>query len=696
MNRAVDGIERVGHRKVPDAPIVDRRVPREHRLVQRAVDRGDELGAARAADIPKEPLKHAQVGVAHGPERDALVAERDGAVDPEPCLVADQLELLDAEDLAVQHEPDGPGVAHGVVEQPQIQAVHGRVHQEVIDIRERADDADGAAGHGGRERREPGLEQADVRVERGVVETQRQLGLGSGRQGDPSGPCDRQSGRRGIDLTGHLFAAERQRAGHLSDAFVGDKEIGDAKPHVIPRDLERPASAGGEVDEPRRLQSGVRERRRALHWNPPGVCVERIGGVPPDVRGAGHGAAVHGNVDVVQPHARSIEAQRRRAAIEGFAVRHALLDRHRAEPDRGLVASAQRELARQPARDRIRVDREGMAQRVHVAPGHPEARVELLPAVAARVAEREPPVRANLRTVAPHRPAGDRHVAVLDHNPRAAVAPERVPGAHVLAVEDAFHAWAAKRAGHHSVELAASAEGHRAGLRAEVSEDAGQYLVALLPVAARDVEREARRVAPGGLPFERHVRLLRGKAAGMDLYPFRVEPVAHRGADGQVCRQQVRRKRAPLVARVIGIGRARGHQGRAHGVDAPGPAWRIDRERSISLAVAEAPERPLQDVPAGRGASEAETRELVEVRHSRDVNVGVGRVEASRRSLRGPERRDREGELRLAAIQVRPRIPDLEAMARPPERALQQRKAVLVHARDRAPEGPGQIVSALE
>src|SRR5206468_1324226 len=72
VNGPVDGVERVWQREVADAPVADRGAPREHRLIERAVDGRRELGAARAAYVAEETLQDAEVGLARGPQRNPL------------------------------------------------------------------------------------------------------------------------------------------------------------------------------------------------------------------------------------------------------------------------------------------------------------------------------------------------------------------------------------------------------------------------------------------------------------------------------------------------------------------------------------------------------------------------------------------------------------------------------------------------
>src|SRR5439155_23704705 len=84
MNRAIDGVERVGNREVADPAAGDRRAAGEPRLLQRTVDRGGQLCPARAADIAEEALEETEVGVTGGLERDPIVLQPDPARHPQP------------------------------------------------------------------------------------------------------------------------------------------------------------------------------------------------------------------------------------------------------------------------------------------------------------------------------------------------------------------------------------------------------------------------------------------------------------------------------------------------------------------------------------------------------------------------------------------------------------------------------------
>src|SRR4029079_18059139 len=82
-DRAVDGVERVRQREVPDAAAGDRRLAREDRLVERAGDLRLEIRLARAADVAHEPLKDAEVRFACRADGDLAGAEIHAAADVE-------------------------------------------------------------------------------------------------------------------------------------------------------------------------------------------------------------------------------------------------------------------------------------------------------------------------------------------------------------------------------------------------------------------------------------------------------------------------------------------------------------------------------------------------------------------------------------------------------------------------------------
>src|SRR5207245_3251791 len=125
---------------------------------------------------------------------------------------------------------------------------------------------------------------------------------------------------------------------------------------------------------------------------------------------------------------------------------------------------------------------------------------------------------ADFRVAEAYAALADVHVLVLDDDARAAGAPGRVEGAQVLTAEQPFDARPAERPGHHAVELAAAAEWHRPGRRSEIADDAGEQLIAFLPVAARHLERQARAFAVLRRAAERDERAIGGEAPLLDRH----------------------------------------------------------------------------------------------------------------------------------------------------------------------------------
>src|SRR5438045_1392431 len=123
-----------------------------------------------------------------------------------------------------------------------------------------------------------------------------------------------------------------------------------------------------------------------------------------------------------------------------------------------FVLPGQMKLSGEEACDRVVVEVERVPQALEIAPHDAEARVDLLPSVVARIAEREEPVRMDLRAGAAHDAVGYADVRVFDEQVPAAGAPQRVPRAHRPAVEIAFDPRPPECAGHRPVELAVSAD----------------------------------------------------------------------------------------------------------------------------------------------------------------------------------------------------------------------------------------------
>src|SRR5436190_18537043 len=236
-----------------------------------------------------------------------------------------------------------------------------------------------------------------------------------------------------------------------------------------------------------------------------------------------------------------------------------------------------------------------MPQAGKVTAHRAEARVDLLSAVVARISERELTVRADLRVAQSHETLGDRHVAVLDDEIADAGSPERIPRPQIVAAEAAFDARALERTAHDAVEFAAPAEGDRVRRRPEVRDDAGEELIALLPVGADDVEWHARaHAAPADRSAEGDVGGLGREAAGVERHLVRSVAVRQRAGDRHVRGQRHDGERPPLDALAGG---SRGPLGRARGRH-DGDAWRRhDGDGALAAMLDELPERPFEDVP---------------------------------------------------------------------------------------------------
>ena len=81
-------------------------------------------------------------------------------------------------------------------------------------------------------------------------------------------------------------------------------------------------------------------------------------------------------------------------------------------------------------------------------------------------------------------------VARFDDEMARAITPDRVPRPEVLAAEIAVDTRTTEGSGHDTVEFAAAPERDGGRFRAKVRQDAGEDLVALLPVAARHVKAD--------------------------------------------------------------------------------------------------------------------------------------------------------------------------------------------------------------
>ena len=259
-------------------------------------------------------------------------------------------------------------------------------------------------------------------------------------------------------------------------------------------------------------------------------------------------------------------------------------------------------------------------------------------------------------------PIGHVDVTVLDHDAGGTVAPKGVERTHALAGEGTLDSRTAKGAGHGAVELSPAAEEHRPLRRSEVGDDAGEQLIALLPVAAGDVKRQMRAVAPLGAAVERDVGALGCKSTLLDRHLVWSVSIDQFGGDRQVRRQCERRKRTPLGASVAGVGRCCGH--RRH------PRRRCDDQMSFAAMLRKIAGRPLENIGERAGAGEAESAQLFEVTQLRDVDIRQCRVEMVSWRSRRSERLDVVSELGVATEKLRAGVPDFERLPRPSQRPI--------------------------
>ena len=192
LDAAVDRVERVGQREVADAAVGDRRAAGEDRLVERAVDR---RGRARRGPEPrtsrKNPCRMPRFASPAACERDPL-DRADRRRPPTRSCVSSPTSCSSSicTCLLVERDADRRRVLERVVEQPHVERVDRAVDEQMIESASspatRIEPLATAVVNGDRLRHE----QPHVRIERAVVEAERQLGVGLGRQRDAAGAGD--------------------------------------------------------------------------------------------------------------------------------------------------------------------------------------------------------------------------------------------------------------------------------------------------------------------------------------------------------------------------------------------------------------------------------------------------------------------------------------------------------------------------
>ena len=324
---------------------------------------------------------------------------------------------------------------------------------------------------------------------------------------------------------------------------------------------------------------------------------------------------------------------------------------------------------------------------------YPDARVDLVAAVAAREPERELPIGANLGIALGQRGVRHEDVTVLNRKVGAAGAPHDIPGFEPLALERALNTRTLERFEENAVELAVTSHLHGARARAERRHDPRQHAVALLPVQARHMERDARLLAERGLPLELHIRAAGRRPALLQSNPFRVERVDDVASDRDMSERQLRVERSFFLGE---RGELR-HQIRRQLARHRPHVWRsLDRDLALPRLQRPLPERPFETVAARGAAREPQPLGLEKIRQRREIDVGVLHVPRRPRGRRLAERRHPIVEARRAAVQLARRVGDLEPVRDPQHRPAQVRKPPIVDARQRADKRALQLASALE
>ena len=173
--------------------------------------------------VAVERLQDREVGVARRVERDPVVVQvRRCRSARARCSRRRSRKRLHLDHVLVQRELDRPVVGGRVVEQLQLQLVDRRFDQQVIDVRQLADDADRAVGDRRRERatcfgaKKRMYGSSDVSEKRSVISAS----ISGVRARRPDPETERRFDEASNSIVS-ISAAQRQAALDLADAFVG-------------------------------------------------------------------------------------------------------------------------------------------------------------------------------------------------------------------------------------------------------------------------------------------------------------------------------------------------------------------------------------------------------------------------------------------------------------------------------------------
>ena len=126
-----------------------------------------------------------------------------------------ELELVDGDRLIGERDPDRRGVADRVIalvrtrgQQTHVDGVDDPIDFQMLEVGERADDVERSGGDGGRERRQLGHAQPDVRIQRAVVEAEGQIRVGRSGQRNAARAGQSSRGDDASIVAAQLLAAQ--------------------------------------------------------------------------------------------------------------------------------------------------------------------------------------------------------------------------------------------------------------------------------------------------------------------------------------------------------------------------------------------------------------------------------------------------------------------------------------------------------
>ena len=271
-----------------------------------------------------------------------------------------------------------------------------------------------------------------------------------------------------------------------------------------------------------------------------------------------------------------------------------------------LVPARQVELAAEAARHRPVVELERMSQAVDIASIHAKAGVDLFAVVVARIPQREQSFGANVRVALANRRRRRPSRSCFRRRYARRRRPRGVPRAHVLAGEQALDSRPPERSGRPPSNSPRPPKVTGSGARPEIGQDAGQHLVAFLPVAARHMEAERRARRPTRW-CRRTMTCVFSVANSPSVTSTNVGPVAVGASSGD---RQVRGERRP--ARTVPTRDARDRRPRRATRRATAvirdARQRRDRDRPSPRCSLKSAHRPFEQIASAGAACQPQPR----------------------------------------------------------------------------------------